>query len=54
MRPLPSPTAKGTRMTDTLRRVSLSVVTGVGLCLPLLPAGQAQAQAPQAPVRVAL
>ncbi|MFC4495647.1 right-handed parallel beta-helix repeat-containing protein [Streptomyces ovatisporus] len=33
-------------MTDTLRRVTLTAVTGLGLCLTLLPAGQAQAQAP--------
>ncbi|MFC4495648.1 hypothetical protein ACFPA8_16080 [Streptomyces ovatisporus] len=43
-------------MTDTprrvaLRRVTLTAVTGLGLCLTLLPAGQAQAQA-QAPARV--
>lgn len=39
-------------MTDTLRRVAITTVTGLGLCLTLLPAGQAQAQAPQAPTRV--
>jgi hypothetical protein len=43
-------------MTDTLRRACLTAVTGLGLCLTLLPAGQAQAQAqaqaPQAPTRV--
>ena len=39
-------------MTNLLRRVSLTAVTGLGLCLTLLPAGQAQARAPQAPVRV--
>lgn len=39
-------------MTDTRRRVALTAVTGLGLCLTLLPAGQAQAQAPQAPTRV--
>ena len=40
-------------MTDTLRRACLTAVTGLGLCLTLLPAGQAQAQArTQAPVRV--
>jgi hypothetical protein len=40
-------------MTDTFRRVSLTAVTGLGLCLTLLPTGQAQAQAPaQAPIRV--
>ncbi len=33
-------------MTDTLRRVTLTAVTGLGLCLTLLPAGQAQAQGP--------
>ncbi|OEV28696.1 hypothetical protein AN219_20125 [Streptomyces nanshensis] len=33
-------------MTDTLRRVCLTAVTGLGLCLTLLPAGQAHAQAP--------
>ncbi|HWM38945.1 MAG TPA: hypothetical protein VNS49_17690, partial [Streptomyces sp.] len=33
-------------MTDTFRRVCLTAVTGLGLCLTLLPAGQAQAQAP--------
>lgn len=38
-------------MTDTLRRVTVTAVTGLGLCLTLLPAGQAQAQA-QAPTRV--
>lgn len=32
-------------MTDTLRRVCLTAVTGLGLCLTLLPAGQAHAQA---------
>ncbi|WP_381802294.1 hypothetical protein [Streptomyces niveus] len=31
-------------MTDTLRRVALTAVTGLGLCLTLLPAGQANAQ----------
>jgi hypothetical protein len=31
-------------MTDTFRRVSLSAITGLGLCLTLLPVGQAQAQ----------
>ncbi|HEV7628825.1 MAG TPA: hypothetical protein VGO89_20225 [Streptomyces sp.] len=39
-------------MTDTLRRACLTAVTGLGLCLTLLPAGQAQAQAPQTPTRV--
>ena len=40
-------------MTDTLRRACLTAATGLGLCLTLLPAGQAQAQArTQAPVRV--
>ncbi|HEV7625131.1 MAG TPA: hypothetical protein VGO89_01385, partial [Streptomyces sp.] len=39
-------------MTDTLRRACLTAVTGLGLCLTLLPAGQAQAQAPKAPTRV--
>ncbi|NLU72477.1 hypothetical protein HCC61_07270 [Streptomyces sp. HNM0575] len=38
-------------MTDMLRRVCVPAVTGLGLCLTLLPAGQAQAQA-QAPTRV--
>jgi hypothetical protein len=38
-------------MTDKLRRVSLTAVTGLGLCLTLLPAGYAQAQA-HAPIRV--
>ncbi|WP_314171814.1 hypothetical protein [Streptomyces winkii] len=33
-------------MTDTFRRVTVTAVTGLGLCLTLLPAGQAQAQAP--------
>ncbi|NLU75741.1 hypothetical protein HCC61_24330 [Streptomyces sp. HNM0575] len=33
-------------MTDTFRRVTLPAVTGLGLCLAFLPAGQAQAQAP--------
>ncbi|MGW7005436.1 hypothetical protein ACWGCW_22195 [Streptomyces sp. NPDC054933] len=33
-------------MTDTLRRATVTAVTGLGLCLTLLPAGQAQAQAP--------
>lgn len=31
-------------MTDTFRRVSLTAVTGLGLCLTLVPVGQAQAQ----------
>ena len=39
-------------MTDSLRRMSLTAVTGLGLCLTLLPVGQAHAQAPQAPTRV--
>jgi hypothetical protein len=40
-------------MTDTCRRVTLTAVTGLGLCLTLLPAGPAQAQAQaQAPTRV--
>jgi hypothetical protein len=39
-------------MTDTLRRVTLSAVTGLGLCLTLLPGGQAHARAQQAPIRV--
>lgn len=33
-------------MTDRRRRLTLTAVTGLGLCLTLLPAGQAQAQAP--------
>ncbi|OEU85588.1 hypothetical protein DB35_13800 [Streptomyces abyssalis] len=33
-------------MTDKLRRVTVTAVTGLGLCLTLLPAGAAQAQAP--------
>lgn len=33
-------------MTQTLRRATLTAATGLGLCLTLLPAGQAQAQAP--------
>ncbi|MFF3767720.1 hypothetical protein ACFYYR_27060 [Streptomyces sp. NPDC001922] len=33
-------------MTDTLRRATVTAVTGLGLCLTLLPAAQAQAQAP--------
>jgi hypothetical protein len=33
-------------MTDTFRRAVLTAATGLGLCLALLPAGQAQAQAP--------
>ncbi|WP_314175062.1 hypothetical protein [Streptomyces winkii] len=32
-------------MTQTLRRVTLTAVTGLGLCLTLMPAGQAHAQA---------
>ncbi len=40
-------------MTDTLRRACLTAATGLGLCLTLLPAGQAQAEArTPAPVRV--
>ncbi|MCH6161119.1 hypothetical protein [Streptomyces marispadix] len=41
-------------MTDTLRRVTVTAVTGLGLCLTLLPAGQAhaQTQTQQAPTRV--
>ncbi len=42
---LPSPTAKGSRMTDTLRRATITAVTGLGLCLTLLPTGAAQARA---------
>ncbi len=33
-------------MTDPLRRATLTAVTGLGLCLTLLPAGQAFAQSP--------
>ncbi|SCK15900.1 hypothetical protein [Streptomyces sp. WMMB 322] len=33
-------------MPHTLRRVTVTAATGLGLCLTLLPAGQAQAQAP--------
>ncbi|WP_181763881.1 hypothetical protein [Streptomyces albidus (ex Kaewkla and Franco 2022)] len=33
-------------MTDKLRRATVTAVTGLGLCLTLLPTGQAQAQAP--------
>jgi hypothetical protein len=33
-------------MTDTLRRVSITAVTSLGLCLTLLPVGQAHAQPP--------
>ncbi len=33
-------------MTDTFRRATLTAVTGLGLCLTLLPAGQAFAQSP--------
>jgi hypothetical protein len=39
-------------MANMLRRVSLTAVTGVGLCLTLLPAGHAQAQAQQAQFRI--
>ncbi|WP_314175959.1 hypothetical protein [Streptomyces winkii] len=40
-------------MTDMLRRAGLTAVAGLGLCLTLLPAGQAQAHVrAQAPVRV--
>ncbi len=38
-------------MTDKFRRATFTAATGLGLCLTLLPAGQAQAQA-QAPTRV--
>ncbi|MGW1042076.1 hypothetical protein [Streptomyces sp. NPDC002547] len=31
-------------MTDTLRRATVTAVTGLGLCLTLLPAAPAQAQ----------
>lgn len=41
------PHSKGCRMTAKLRRVTATTVTGLGLLLTLLPAGQAQAQAPK-------
>jgi hypothetical protein len=39
-------------MADTRRRVSLTAVTGLGLCLALLPVGQAQAGQQQPPPSV--
>ncbi|QPP06623.1 hypothetical protein G4Z16_09670 [Streptomyces bathyalis] len=39
-------------MTAKFRRATATAATGLGLCLTFLPAGQAQAHAPQAPTRV--